>query len=124
MAVRTVSRRAVLSQTAAVVGVGMLAAACGGAGGGGDKIAQGKSAREVNIRWSTWGDDTNTFNSVGAPQGVKLFNEKFPKIHISVEPQIGDWFTKNTTEFIAGTGVDITGHCCDNGPNWARQGLL
>jgi multiple sugar transport system substrate-binding protein len=114
----------VLSQATAVIGVGAVAAGCGGPGAAGDQIAQGKSAREVTLRWSTWGDDTNTFNSVGAPQGVKLFNDKFPKIHIGVEPQIGDWVTKNTTEWIAGTGPDISGHCCDNGPNWARKGLL
>src|SRR5262252_1871958 len=107
MSVRMASRRAVLSQVGAVIGVGALAAACGGQGAGADKIAQGKTTREVTLRWSTWGDDTNTFNSVGAPQGVKLFNEKFPKIHIGVEPQVGDWFTKNTTEWIAGNGPDI-----------------
>jgi multiple sugar transport system substrate-binding protein len=118
------SRRALVVRAGALVGAGVLAAACGQAAGGGERIAQGSTTREVTIRWSTWGDDKNTFNTDAAPKGVALFNQKFPKIHISIEPQIGDWTTKNQTEWIAGSGPDISGHCCQWGPQWARDGLL
>ncbi|HEU5316891.1 MAG TPA: extracellular solute-binding protein [Chloroflexota bacterium] len=104
-------------------GTGAVLAACG-AGGGPSAMQQNKTTREVTIRWSTWGDDTNPFNQVAAPRGVKLFNERFPKITVKVEPQPSDWSVKNQTEWLAGAGPDISGHCCDWGPVWARQGLL
>jgi multiple sugar transport system substrate-binding protein len=120
-----VSRRMLLARGGALAGAGALLAACGPAGGGtGDKIAQRQTTREVTIRWSTWGDSQNPFNMVAAPRGVKLFNEKSPKIKVEIEPQIGDWAAKNQTEWIAGTGPDISGHCCQWGPVWARDGLL
>ena len=99
-------------------------AACAPIGGGGDKIAKGRSGREVTIRWSTWGDDKNTFNTTAAPQGVKLFNESFPNIKISVEPQVGDWQIKNQTEWVAGSGPDVSGHFGYWGAQWARDGVL
>jgi multiple sugar transport system substrate-binding protein len=117
-------RRQTLLRAGALAGLGAVAAACTPTGGGGDRIAQGQSTREATVRWSTWGDSQNTFNSVGAPQGVKLFNEKFPKVKIEVEPQLTGWTDKNQTEWIAGTGPDISGHCCNWGPQWARDGLL
>ena len=108
-------------------GTGAILAACG-ASGGPSAIQQGKTTREVTIRWSTWGDDTNPFNMVAAPNGMKLFNQKFPKIKVLVEPQINPpgstWQLKNETEWIAGTGPDLSGNCCEWGPVWARKGLL
>jgi multiple sugar transport system substrate-binding protein len=121
---RGVVRRSVLLRGGALLGGGAVLAACGPGGGAGDRIAMGRSTREVTVRWSTWGDSQNPFNLFAAPQGVKVFNEKFPKIKIEIEPQIGDWPTKNQTEWIAGNGPDISGHCCQWGPVWARMGLL
>ena len=105
-----------------------VACAPGGAGGG-DRIAQGQSTREVTLRWSTWSNDTNPFNQLAAPRGVALFNERFPKIKVQIEPQIDipgglTWPLKNETEWIAGTGPDISGNCCEWGPVWARKGLM
>ncbi len=112
----------------ALAGLATLLAACGGAAGGtggtGDAIAQGKSTREVTLRWSTWGDGANLFNQVAVPNGIKLLAQKFPKIKIESEPQLTGWAEKNQTEWIAGTGPDLSGHCCQHGPVWARQGLL
>ena len=122
---RGTRRREALHRGAALLGVGAVGAACApGGAGGGERIAQGQSTREVALRWSTWGDSQNTFNSVGAPQGVKLFNEKFPRIKVEIEPQLAGWEVKNFTEWVAGTGPDISGHCCNWGPQWARDGLL
>ena len=117
-----VSRRRFLSSGTMAAGAGALVAACGG--GGPAAIQQAKTTREVTLRWSTWGDSTNPFNQVAVPNGIKLFNQKFPKIKIEAEPQLSGWPEKNQTEWIAGTGPDISGHCCQHGPNWARQGLL
>jgi multiple sugar transport system substrate-binding protein len=122
---RGTRRREALQRGAALLGLGAVGVACApGGAAGGDRIAQGQSTREVTLRWSTWGDSQNTFNSVGAPQGVKLFNEKFPRIKVEVEPQLAGWEVKNFTEWVAGTGPDISGHCCNWGPQWARDGLL
>ena len=117
------SRRKLLARGAGLLGVGALAAACG-VGGGGDKIAQGKSDREVTIRWSTWDNSKGNFNTDAAPKGMAIFNQKFPKVKVTIEPQDGDWTTKNQTEWVAGTGPDMSGHCCTNGVQWARDGLF
>src|SRR5262245_17039540 len=106
------SRRRAFLGGATPLGLGAVAAACAPSGGAGDRIAQGQSTREVTLRWSTWSDAQNTFNTVGAPQGVKLFNERFPRIKVEIEPQLAGWEVKNQAEWIAGTGPDISGHCC------------
>lgn len=120
-----VSRRAFFTGT--VAGVGALGAACvpgAGSGSGGDAIARRAVARSVTLRWSTWGDSNNPFNTVGAPQGVARFSQQFPTIKIEIEPQNTGWPEKNYAEWVAGTGPDISGHCCQWGPAWARQGLF
>jgi multiple sugar transport system substrate-binding protein len=103
---------------------GLAAGACLPGRGGGEKIARGQSTREVTIRWSTWGDEKNTFNTQAAPQGVRLFNEAFPQIKVVIEPQLADWQLKNQTEWVAGTGPDISGHFGYWGVQWARDGLF
>jgi multiple sugar transport system substrate-binding protein len=117
------TRRRFMSTGTTAAGAGAILAACGGAGGP-SQIQQNKTTREVSLRWSTWGNDTHIFNVNAAPKGIKLFNEKFPKIKVAIEPQLTGWEAKNQTEWLAGTGPDITGHCCAWGPTWARQGLL
>src|SRR5687768_7721072 len=118
------TRRNVIRGATAALGTGVVMAACAPGGGAGDKIAQGQSAREVTIRWSTWDVSTGGFTAEAAHKGIKLFNEKFPKIKIVAEGQDGDWQTKNKTEWIAGTGADMSGHCCTVGVQWAREGLF
>jgi ABC-type glycerol-3-phosphate transport system substrate-binding protein len=119
------SRRGFLTLSAATAAGGVLAACAPGGGGSGDKIARGKSSKQVTLRWSTWGDDQNTFNTQAAPKGLALFKESFPTVNVVVEPQVGeDWPTKNYTEWIAGSGPDMTGHAGQWGVQWAREGLL
>jgi multiple sugar transport system substrate-binding protein len=122
-----VRRRRLLGGIPALGATGAVLAACAPGGGGADRIAQGKSSREVTIRWSTWGDDKNTFNTDAAPKGVKVFGEMFPKVKVVIEPQVGAsevWGQKNLTEWLAGTGPDLSGHCCTVGVQWARDGLF
>src|SRR5437867_202016 len=111
------SRRRVVGLGGTGVALGLLAA-CAGPGAGGDKIARGKSSRQVTLRCSTWGDEKNSFNTDAAPKGVQLFNQTFPNITISLEPQAGDWQVKNQTQWVAGSGPDLTGHCCYWGAQW------
>ena len=124
------SRRALIGRGGAALALGAVAAACGpigGSGGGAQGIAQGTTKREVTVRWSTWGDEKNTFNTEAIPKGLLLFNQAFPNIKVAVEPQIGAsdvWGQKNQTEWLAGTGPDLTGHCCTVGVQWARDGFF
>ncbi len=67
---RGTRRREALHRGAALLGLGAVGVACApGGAGGGERIAQGQSTREVTLRWSTWGNDTNPFNQLGAPPG-------------------------------------------------------
>jgi multiple sugar transport system substrate-binding protein len=46
---------------------------------------------------------------------------------VEPEVQVGgsdQWAPKLTTEWIAGSGVDVTGHCCDISLGFARQGFI
>ena len=129
MMVQRASRRTMLSRATGLIGVGALAAACGQqASSGGDKIAQGQSTREVAITWATWGNDTNTFNTDAVPKGLAIFNQRFPKVKINTltETTAGnvDWTTRNETAWIAGNGPDLSEHCCQWGPVWARENLF
>ncbi len=120
----TTTRRSYLSGAAVSIGSAALAA-CGPLGGSADKIARGRSDKQVTLRWSTWGDDQNSFNRVAAPKGLELFKQSFPNVKVQIEPQIGeDWPTKNYTEWIAGSGPDMTGHAGQWGVQWGREGLL
>ncbi|HEU5316890.1 MAG TPA: extracellular solute-binding protein [Chloroflexota bacterium] len=118
------SRRSILSGASLLLG-GAALAACAPGQPSGDKISRGKGDRAVTLRWSTWGDDQNSFNTVAAPKGLALFKESFPNVKVVVEPQVGeDWPTKNYTEWIAGSGPDLTGHAGQWGVQWGREGLL
>ena len=115
------TRRHYLSGTAAGA-AGALLAACGA---GGAAPQNPNVAKEpVTLRWSTWGGDAHPFNTDAAPKTLALFNAKFPNIKVEVEPQNSGWPAKHTAAWVAGTGPDLTGHCCDNGPGWARQGMF
>jgi multiple sugar transport system substrate-binding protein len=118
------SRRRILTSAAALAGMGMLAACTPGSAPEADTAT--KLKEPVTIRWSTWGDANNPFNTQGIPQGMPLFNAKFPNIKVVPEVQVGgtlDWAPKLATSWIAGDGVDLTGHCCDVSMDFARQGF-
>ncbi len=124
-----VRRRRLLGGIPALGATGAVMAACTSGGAGADRISQGKSEREVTLRWSTWDNSQGNFNTDAAPKGVALFNQKFPKTKIIIEPQDPGaggvtWQTKNKTEWIAGNGPDLSGHCCTDGVQWAREGLF
>jgi len=118
----TTSRRAFISRAATLSGTTAALAACGPSGGDGGQTAQVKGP--VTLRWSTWGGDAHPFNTDAAPKTLALFNAKFPTIKVEVEPQNGKWTEKNTSEWVAGTGPDLSGHCCATGPDWGRQGMF
>ena len=119
-AARPASRRRIMAGFAALVGTGAMAACAPGA----PAADVSKSKEPVTLRWSTWGDANNPFNSQGIPMGMPLFKQKFPNITVQPEVQLSDWPQKNRTEWVAGTGVDISGHCCDHGPAFSREGFL
>ena len=119
------SRRAALGRLAALGGAATLPAAlaaCAPGGAGGEKPAELKGP--VTLRWSTWGQAAHPFNTDAAPKSIELFNQKHPTITVQIESQDGDWVAKNTSEWVAGTGPDLSGHCCANGPDWGRQGMF
>ncbi|HEV2121575.1 MAG TPA: extracellular solute-binding protein, partial [Chloroflexota bacterium] len=119
---RAATRRTILGQGALAGAAGILAA-CSAPGAAGEQPAAQVKA-PVTLRWSTWGGDAHPFNTDAAPKTLALFNKKQPNIKVEVEPQNGKWTEKNTSEWVAGTGPDLSGHCCDNGPGWGRQGMF
>ena len=66
------SRRRVIGYGSVSLALGVLAA-CAGPGAGGEKIARGKSNRQVTMRWSTWGDEKNSFNTDAAPKNTSKY---------------------------------------------------
>ncbi len=86
-AARPASRRRIMAGFAALVGTGAMAACAPGA----PAADVSKSKEPVTLRWSTWGDANNPFNSQGIPMGMPLFKQKFPKITVQPEVQLCDW---------------------------------
>jgi multiple sugar transport system substrate-binding protein len=118
-------RRVVGMAGSSLAGAALIA--CAGGPGAGDVAPASQVKGPVTIRWSTWGDEKNPFNTDGVPKGLAIFNQKFPNIKVEPEVQVGgpdSWSPKLTTEWIAGSGVDVTGHCCDVSLGFARQGFL
>lgn len=119
------SRRGLLRRSGALLAAGVMLGACNATGTGSGEPAS-PSKGPVSLRWSTWGDSQNPFNTTAAPKGVELFNAKFPNIKIQVEDQGPgyDFVAKNTAGWLSGDGPDISGHCCEYGLGFARQGFL
>ncbi len=120
------SRRSVIRTGAGAVAVSILSA-CGGAGQGGQQQPN-LTKQPVTIRWSTWGDESNPMVD-GAAKGVAIFKEKFPNVTVKPEAQVDtpggpSWSVKNFTEWVSGTGPDVSGSCCNTLPDWGAQGIL
>jgi multiple sugar transport system substrate-binding protein len=119
-------RATLLSATTATAAFLAACATPGGAPGAGEGPANVAKA-PATIRWSTWGDGQNPFNTTAVPQGLAIFNQKFPNIKVLPEIQEGGsatWGPKLVTGWLGGDGVDITGHCCDVSLDFTRQGFI
>ncbi len=119
-----VTRREVMASVMPGVASGVVLAACV-PGGNSSAEPPGLGKEPVTIRWSTWGDQNNPFNTQAVPRGLQLFTQKFPNVKVEPEVQLEpDWPQKLRTEWIAGTGVDLTGHCCQHSIAFSREGFL
>jgi multiple sugar transport system substrate-binding protein len=117
---RRTRRGALLAGAGALAGAALTACVPGRSG-----EEASKSTEPVTLRWSTWGDDKHVFNTTAAPRGLELFKQRHPNVTVNIEVQMGtDWVQKNATEWIAGDGPDLTGHCCEYGITYDRQGFL
>ncbi|MGH2355686.1 MAG: ABC transporter substrate-binding protein [Chloroflexota bacterium] len=102
--------------------------ACGVDGATGGQTQSLKTKEPITLRWSTWGNENNPMVQ-GSAAGAELFQQKFPHITVTPEPQVNtpggpNWREKNFAEWLAGTGPDISGSCCATLPDWGRQGIL
>ena len=77
----SIKRRAALAATLPLVA--LTSCAPGGPADGPPKAG----AREVTIRWSTWGDQNSPMVEASA-KGAALFTQRFPKIQVVPEPQL------------------------------------
>ena len=116
--IRRTTRRSVLAGSGASAALAL--SACAGPGPSASSTA---NKQPVTLRWSTWGDAANPMVQ-GAEKGLAIFKEKLPYVTVVAEPQVGTWQEKNYTEWIAGTGPDMSGSCCNTLPDWGRQGIL
>src|SRR5919202_717875 len=120
------SRRSVIRAGAGAGVVSVLSACAGGGQAGGQQPNVTK--QPVTIRWSTWGDESNPMVE-GSAKGAAIFKEKFPNVTVKPESQVdtpggATWYQKNFTEWISGTGPDVSGGCCNYLPDWGSQGIL
>jgi multiple sugar transport system substrate-binding protein len=123
----SITRRAVVNLAA---GSAAVAALAGCASSGASEPAAGRSTNKapVTLRWSTWGDQANPMVE-GAAKGIEIFRQQFPYVTVKAEPQVStpggpSWTEKNFAEWIAGSGPDVSGSCCNTLPDWGRQGIL
>jgi multiple sugar transport system substrate-binding protein len=113
---RRTTRRTVVTVASALP----LAVLASCAPGGGAEAPQA-GAKEVTLRWTTWGNQTSPMVEA-SKRGADLFTQKFPKIKVSPEPDPGK--EKLFAEMVAGTAADVMGQCCNTLPTWARKGIL
>lgn len=112
-----VTRRALVAS-----GVGLAAVAAAGCSrteGGAPAVQK----QAVTIRWSTWGNSANPMVQAVA-QWLALFKQQQPHITVEPETQEGNWQEKNLTQWLAGTGPDVSGAVNQFLPTWSRKGLL
>jgi ABC-type glycerol-3-phosphate transport system substrate-binding protein len=122
------TRRGAARTAAALVAGGVLGGACARSPEPGGGSAAGGQAPPVALRWSTWGDGANPMVD-GAAKGLALYRALRPHVTVTAEPQISTpggstYAEKIFAEWIAGTGPDVSGMCCNVLPDWGRQGLL
>ena len=118
---RPVSRRDVVRGAAALTGFLGMFGAGGCAGGQAGESVPAVGAKEVTLRWTTWGNQSSPMVEAST-KGAALFTQKFPKIKVVNEPDPGA--EKLFAEIVAGTAADVMGQCCATLPTWAQKGVL
>ena len=113
------SRRAMLA--GAVASAGPALAAC--LPGRDQGSAPAAPKEPVTIRWSTYGTSTDPMVQA-VDQGLALFKQQLPHITVEPEPQGPGWQEKNLSQWLAGTGPDVSGAVNQFLPTWSRKGLL
>ena len=80
-----------------------------------------KPAEKIKLRYMDWGGERypKSWQEVG-PQ----FLEDHPEIEISYEPRPDLWREVITAEYVAGTGPDLFGHCCDHAKVFWEAGQI
>ncbi len=116
MFVRT--RRVLLAATA-LAPVAVAACATGR-----QDVQPGTASKEpATIRWSTYGNSTDPMVQA-VEQGLALFKQQQPHITVEPESQGPSWQEKNVSQWLAGTGPDMSGAVNQFLPTWSRKGLL
>lgn len=115
-----VTRRSLLGAVP-LLASGAALAACGSARTEMAPAAQSK--QPVTLRWSTYGTGTDPFVQA-AEQGLALFKQQQPHVTVEAEPQAAGWQEKNLSQWLAGTGPDVSGAANQFLPSWARKGVL
>ncbi len=124
---RRLTRRALARGGAALTATAAIA--CAPAAGRDGRASDPPAGRQpVTLRWSTWGDAANPMVQ-GAAGGIDVFRQQFPHVAVTAEPQVSTpggptWQEKNFAEWLAGSGPDVSGSCCNTLPDWGRQGIL
>jgi ABC-type glycerol-3-phosphate transport system substrate-binding protein len=115
-----ITRRGALAAALPLVAL----ASCAPGGARGDAPGASKiGAREVTLRWSTWGDQSSPMVEASA-KGAAVFTQRFPQIRVVPEPQLSGVADKLFAEMVAGAAPDVMGQCCNVLPTWARKGVL
>lgn len=77
----------------------------------------------ASFRWSTYGNSTDPMVQA-VEQGLALFKHQYPYITVEPESQEPGWQQKNLSQWLAGTGPDVSGGVNQFLPTWSRKGLL
>jgi multiple sugar transport system substrate-binding protein len=101
---------------------GAALAACGGPGGAGQPAAGGAAAEQpAKLLWEI--RDGPTYEEL-VKEGIKVFNQKFPKVTIEYFPKQGTWQEKLLAGWAAGSGADVFQAWDDNFWRFAANGAL
>jgi multiple sugar transport system substrate-binding protein len=117
-----ITRRRIALTTLGSASSAFMAACASGA----SQPATTQNKAPVALRWSTWGNGTSPMVQA-AERGLALFREKFPNVTVMAEPQVNTpngptWPEKHVTEWLSGTGPDVTGNNGASLVDWGRQG--
>src|SRR5919199_498885 len=113
------SRRQALRGLALAAGGIIMAGACRPGAPGGEGVPRAPMFdREVQLRWTTWGNETHPMVRAST-LGVEAFTRHFPKVKVENLPDPGP--APITAQMAAGDAPDVIGQCCTSLPEWARK---